>query len=570
MMPELRLFFILLMMCSAFSANAQSPTIEWSESTSSLTDFQMDYFVDSSESMSINQVMQQTFIPSPNKISLGTKAKHTWARIQIVNTSAGPRTVYLHHPYAYHNRQVGLYEVVDSNVRKVRILNLDNPDTYVWIYGGAAVFNIDLLPRQTKTLYVDSVSFSHQWFSINLYDGEFSQRALLGSFTDIALMVGMLLALILYNLLLFGYSRQRDNLYYACYLIAGAIWIALSYGLVAELFAFYGSPTLIWHLTLMVMPIFLLLFMMEIFETRRHYRYEHWAMMVVLLLLVAELVYGIVDIVAALRFSSSLAALMMLTTLSVSISLVIKKHPIAVYFLLGHCLFVGFSGLAVLYYQGRIPFTYLSSHGVGIGIMLEALILALIIAYRMRILEEMKAAQEELKHQAQTDPLTLLFNRRYFRSESERAFAQAKINKQPMSVILCDIDLFKQVNDKYGHAMGDKVIIEVAEALKKYARKSDIVARYGGEEYIILLPNTELLEAQRCAERIRQAVGQLIFPLDNEPQDISVTLSLGVAAVALSQPLEHAIKLADDALYKAKQKGRNQVHVSALSAVGMV
>ncbi|EGM68244.1 sensor domain-containing diguanylate cyclase [Shewanella sp. HN-41] len=556
-------FWALLLTGISFTATATTSVIKWQDETASLTDFPMGYFVDHSGNMSFNEVMQQTFVDSSNRVSLGTSALQTWAKIQLINPSDTQQKLYLHHPYAYHNRQVGLYEMVDGQETQRRILDLDDPSTYGWIYGGAAVFEITLAPQQKKTLYVESVSFSHQWFSIDLYNKEQSQRALLGSFTDIAVMVGMLLALIIYNLLLFMYSRQRDNLFYACYLISGGIWIALSYGLVAELFQFYGSASLYWHLTLMTMPIFLILFMMDIFETRQHYRFEHYALVFVLTLLVAEFCYGVVDIIGALRYSSSLAALMMLTTLTVTISLVMKRHPIAKYFLLGHCLFVGFSGLAVMFYKGRAEFSYLSSHGVGVGIMLEALVLALIIAYRIRLLEEIKASQEELKYQAATDSLTHLFNRRYFHREAELAFTQAKIAHQPMAIIICDIDLFKQINDTYGHLEGDKVIFEIAQTLKHHARRGDIVARYGGEEFIMLLQNVSLAEANLCAERIRVAANKLTFTVEDE-QEFNVTLSLGVAAVAFNSPLEYSVKLADNALYKAKHNGRNNVYSSAV------
>ena len=247
---------------------------------------------------------------------------------------------------------------------------------------------------------------------------------------------------------------------------------------------------------------------------------------------------------------------------------VMKRHPIAKYFLLGHCLFVGFSGLAVMFYKGRAEFNYLSSHGVGVGIMLEALVLALITAYRIRLLEEIKASQEELKHQAATDSLTQLFNRGHFHKEAQRVYMQARLTPQPMAVIICDIDLFKLVNDKYGHLMGDQVIIDIATTLKLHARKCDIVARYGGEEFIMLLQNVSLDEARLCAERIRTAVTELSFSAE-EQEVFTVTLSLGVASVDFAHPLEHAIKLADDALYCAKNKGRNNVQSSEINLLEM-
>ncbi|MBM6550579.1 diguanylate cyclase [Marinomonas ostreistagni] len=554
----------LLLCCS--QAWAQ-PVIAWDTNQTALTDFSTSYFIDSSETMSLAEVIEQRFTPSDNRFALGTEAKMTWVKILLANPTEQAQQVYLHHPHAYHNRLVGLYEVVDGDLVQSRVLDMDDPDTYQWIYDGSAVFAIELAPQQQKTLYVQSASFSHQWFTLGLYDEDHSKRALLGNYSDIAILVGMLLALILYNLLLYAYSRVKDSLFYAFYLISAAMWIALSYGLVADLFGIYGSQTLYWHLTLMTMPIFLILFMMDIFETRQHYRLEHGALLTLMWIMIAECIYGVIDIVGALRISSSLAVLMMLITLSVSISLTIKKHPVARYFLLGHSCFVVFSAIAVLFYKGMIPFTYLSSHGVGIGLMLEALVLALIIAYRIKLFEEIKASQEELKQQAATDPLTHLYNRRHFRQLGERLLEQTRAHQQALNVLICDIDLFKQVNDNYGHAIGDQAIIEVAQTLQKLTGPEDVLARYGGEEYILLLPNKTLEEACWLAEEIRTAVAAL--RIDTPSQPLSLTLSIGVSPVCSKQTLESAIKHADDALYVAKDAGRNRVQVSSSAASGI-
>lgn len=100
----------LLLICVAFTTKAATAEISWQDNTTSLTDFPMSYFVDTSENMPFTEVTQQTFIDSSNRVSLGTAAIKTWAKIPLVNTSNSPQTLYLHHPYAYHNRQVGLYE----------------------------------------------------------------------------------------------------------------------------------------------------------------------------------------------------------------------------------------------------------------------------------------------------------------------------------------------------------------------------------------------------------------------------------------------------------------------------
>jgi diguanylate cyclase (GGDEF)-like protein len=523
-----------------------------------LEQFQMGYFVDPTEKMPFSEARQQVFEVSSNRLSLGINANTAWAKIELKNTRSSTVKLYLHDPYAYHNHILELYEVVDGELIQTRTLDMDRRETLQWMYRGSAVFEIALPPTQHKTLYIKSVSFSHQWFTLNIYDEDQSKRALLSLYTDIALLVGMLLALMIYNLLLFFSSRLREHFFYACYLVSGGFWIALTYGLLANLFDVYGTMTLKWHLSLGAMPIFLLLFMIHIFETKKNYPVEHWALLLNITLLVANSIYGLFDIVTALHYASTLAAIMMVISLSVTLSMLIRKHPMALFFLLGHGLFVFFSTLSVLFYKGIIEFNYINSHGVGIGIMVEALVLSLIIAYRIRLLENLKIAQVELKLLASTDSLTQLFNRRYFSNEANAILEKNKRAKEAITVAVLDIDFFKKINDTYGHGLGDKVIIRVADVLRAQCRRQDLFARYGGEEFVILMPNTYLNEAYTLAERIRQELENVVIPIDQQ-QSVSFTVSIGIAEVDAETPdLQAAINRADKALYKAKNNGRNQ------------
>ncbi|WP_448568266.1 GGDEF domain-containing protein [Thalassotalea ganghwensis] len=163
-----------------------------------------------------------------------------------------------------------------------------------------------------------------------------------------------------------------------------------------------------------------------------------------------------------------------------------------------------------------------------------------------------------------TDPLTKLFNRRHFMAQASAMISSAHRHAFPMSVILCDIDHFKQVNDSYGHNIGDKVIVKFANILKNQAREEDVVARFGGEEFIILLPQTNADGAKALATRMCEATRKLVI---NCPQgEFQFTASFGVATFDSTINIEENIKNADEALYLAKESGRNQVVVySSLS-----
>ena len=173
---------------------------------------------------------------------------------------------------------------------------------------------------------------------------------------------------------------------------------------------------------------------------------------------------------------------------------------------------------------------------------------------------ERKHAQNELQRLARTDPLTGLFNRRRFFEIAEKEFAESIRYDRPLSVIILDLDLFKEINDTYGHLVGDQALIHIGKLLLKASRTPDTAARYGGEEFVVLLPETEGANAKIFAERLRKLVED--SPIQSGNNTIHFTVSIGVAGkktTAEVETLDQLISQADQALYKAKGKGRNQV-----------
>ena len=166
----------------------------------------------------------------------------------------------------------------------------------------------------------------------------------------------------------------------------------------------------------------------------------------------------------------------------------------------------------------------------------------------------------ELELLASTDPMTKLYNRRFFTETSESILKLAKRNQTDSSIIILDIDKFKNVNDLYGHKVGDDAIIALASLLQDHGRESDIVSRWGGEEFVILLPYTNAEGAVLISEKIRKSVESLVIDLDDS-QQLTLTISIGVSQVIneTEKNIEIAIKRADVALYKAKESGRNKV-----------
>lgn len=179
-----------------------------------------------------------------------------------------------------------------------------------------------------------------------------------------------------------------------------------------------------------------------------------------------------------------------------------------------------------------------------------------------RVKKELKIQElmQELKLLASTDPMTKLYNRRYFIEMSEYILKSAKREKNETSLIVIDIDKFKPINDTYGHKVGDDVIIYLANKLLEGQRKSDIPCRIGGDEFVILLPNTELSGAIQVAKKLQQDIDTAFIELEDKTL-LKFTISIGVSQIDKTDEnaLDEGLKKADDALYLSKKEGRNKI-----------
>jgi two-component system, cell cycle response regulator len=167
--------------------------------------------------------------------------------------------------------------------------------------------------------------------------------------------------------------------------------------------------------------------------------------------------------------------------------------------------------------------------------------------------------QNQKYREANLDTLTGLYNKRYFNDVISREFSFSRRNKNSFSLLMIDVDYFKKVNDSYGHLVGDHVLTQIGEVLKKGLRHENISCRYGGEEFAIILRNTGPIAAQNVAERIRSSIEKLQFEYANQP--FSITVSIGIATYEHGnfETFEEVIRFADELLYESKLNGRNRV-----------
>lgn len=199
-----------------------------------------------------------------------------------------------------------------------------------------------------------------------------------------------------------------------------------------------------------------------------------------------------------------------------------------------------------------LPFVLLTS------ILVPMCVAPTVAHFLMQLLFELDQNRAQLLNMATRDSLTHVHNRRFFMESFELETARALRTDSPLAVLMIDVDDFKSVNDQYGHALGDSVLQKVARACADMVRSYDVLARLGGEEFVVLLPSISLTAACDVAERLRAAVEGLSI-LTDSGAPIKVTISLGVGFLD-STTLDHQslLNLADQALYRAKRSGKNR------------
>ncbi|NTS78556.1 GGDEF domain-containing protein [Catenovulum sp. SM1970] len=173
--------------------------------------------------------------------------------------------------------------------------------------------------------------------------------------------------------------------------------------------------------------------------------------------------------------------------------------------------------------------------------------------FSFRRWQDVRSLVKTTQQQALTDPLTQLCNRRAFDEIISSEKARFERHKEAFSLLIIDLDDFKSVNDKYGHQVGDQVLICVTYLLKKHCRKSDYICRWGGEEFLILCPKTNLEQVKKLADHLQVALN---YPIN---EDRNISASIGIAEIHPNESLETLLKRTDNALYTAKAKGKNTI-----------
>lgn len=373
------------------------------------------------------------------------------------------------------------------------------------------------------------------------------------------LVYGAILGLIAYNLMLYLGLRSSLYLYYSIYLLS---FLVLNISYTGHGYQWIWPELPQWQqwanpLLILTCSISGLIFAVHFLNVRQTLPRMYWVViasclgsgaLIPLLMQISSYAFTLQVSLAIVFLSSALMIILGIMVLQ-------KGDKLAKYYLIASASRIMGGTVTGCAIWEIIPFNWLTYRATEIGIMADAILLALALAERFNINQKERLIAEKM---ADIDALTNLNNRRSFYKFVKPIWSLSLRNRSHASVIMVDVDDFKLFNDNYGHALGDLILIRLAETLRKEARSGDILTRWGGEEFLIFLPETKLTDAVTFAERVRKRISMIELAPINQKK-FTFTASFGVAHNKNIVSLDELISIADQQLYSAKKQGRNCV-----------
>lgn len=578
LMFRVLLSFILLTFLVAFSGFAQASKIELSSFDDGTLGKYIQYFQEKGNNGVSNRLTfteakrvfdtSQSKQGSTNSISLGIGVDPAWMKFSVDNNSDAFKKYRL-------TIETPWLDYIDTYLMR-------NGEVVKHIAGGDG-FAYEERPMQYRfygfeyeyepgiyEIYIRIESKGPMAIPVRFSTMERAIERDISSGYQYGVLYGIMSALALYNLVLFLFIRQREYGLYSLYL-AGFVLNSLSYTgqLHVILTPDFGPFFQDW------VDIFLMItysvaglhFARALLDTKAYApNLDKFVVKTTIIIPVGMVIGFIID---QLFFSMALAFILntcfVVLFVAMGVSAIQVKKPFALIFLLSSvtaaiCITVSTLAVAGI----LVPYNDYTFKAIEVGMAFEAILLATILARQFRMAKLDKIIAETY---ARADALTQLNNRHGFQEVTSPIWQMTVREKRDASIVLIDIDHFKKFNDLYGHETGDKVLSRVANCIADTARKGDITARWGGEEFIIFLPETSLDNAAIQAERIRKAVSELELRIAEVP--LSITASFGVAGTENKRfndeflelsSLEPLINQADRAMYVAKQSGKNLVY----------
>ncbi len=420
-------------------------------------------------------------------------------------------------------------------------------------------FDFDYPPGQTRVL-IRAATPDPMLLPLYFGTSEQLDRRVIAQAYSYGFLYGVILALLLYNLILYLGIRQHRYLFYVVYL---AMFMMMNLTYTGHAYQWLWPDFPRWQqwsnpFFIMLYGASGILFALSFLNVRRHFprldQVLKWLVGAALLAQGLMLLLQWQD--AAVQFSIAFVFVFSGFTLWLSILCLSRSMKETIYFLLATLASIIGATITAMTVWDALPYSEWSYRAVEIGTAIDVILLSIALAEQFN-----QANSEKIKAQdlARIDPLSGLYNRRAFYELSQPLVDAAHRYQHDMSMMMLDIDRFKVINDSWGHLAGDEVLRQLSTLLRSLIRKGDVAARWGGEEFVVFLPETSHSNALRLAERLRREVEALQVLVDGEM--ILFSVSLGVVSAQLpEESLDDLLKRADERLYQAKSSGRNRVN----------
>ena len=561
----LRVLCGLLCLCAYI---AQADSLDVTAQVDGAIGKHLSYLTESDRRLSVSEAMTLyqagEFTPSQQAVlTLGIAIKPTWLAFQVNNPSVTAITksiavenawLNLAEGYVYHNGMpIGQFSLGDA------LPFQDRNDVRRFFYQQQ-----DFAPGLTIVIMrVDSPDpFVVPLFMLS--DQQIEQRSVFSGYSY-GFLYGACIALLLFYFIIFIRIKELSFLIYAMYIMC-FIGTNLAYTGHAVMWLWPASP----HWQQWAPPTFMhlycifgYLFAMYFLEIPRRF-----ATTTKLLFSLIALQMFLLLLLISIGAQASLMLVTFAFTLLFSILMVylgaisLKNGPVYTrYFFLGSLSATLGTSTTALTVWGVLPYTDLGFRAVELGMLSDVILLSLALAEKFKLNDDLKHAAIAL---SRIDPLTQLFNRRGFMEIMQPLWSDASAQSEPASLLLLDIDNFKRINDLHGHNVGDVVIETVASVIATCADSKDICGRWGGEEYIVFMPQTSALRARKLADDICAKVASA--SIAHATGRLRVSISIGVATQsAADMTFDELIMRADKCLYQAKHDGKNRVNATELS-----
>ncbi len=551
-------------------------------------DFGMACYYDPSGAKSVDAVASSGQLREcSNRFTFGYRHGALWFRIDIENRSEQEAFVLRFSEAIW--KHLDLYRNSDGRW-DITPNGLDVPLKARSVHDVLPAFTITIPPGGKETFYLRGETVASQIGAFELFTADAYFDPSRFGWTHLYIVFAFILgAIALLNIYSYLLTRERVYIYYIGYIIASILFSAMHSGF--YLMLGFGGWNEGLHVVGTFVILFLLLFSDRFLNLERRMPKVHGffrfsaGVFMLFALLIAEGISG-----ASLAFNLY-SSLFFSVLFFAAVKIMLRGSHVARYYLMALIVYAPLMGLMILTFNTILPYNDATRHLFLAGALVEIIFFTLILTGKYRALsleklriqkellqvrerqqemleteidrrtaelqrsnEALSAAQVELEHMAMTDNLTGLYNRNKMDELIDGEYRRAVRYESPFSLILMDVDHFKEVNDTYGRLVGDRVLIDCAAQLRDSLRKSDSIGRWGGEEFLVLAPNTDRDGALALAESMRQKVASYRYR-----EEENITVSLGVAEYRSGENIFDTVRRADEALYRAKAGGRNRV-----------